>query len=90
MAEAISGSWQMPRTRRRFSAKGAALLAANSLPTAMSSPAQQEFSRRMQMVQAGILKPEQLLCWYFGVDAETAQQEYLADNGDTVDLFGGA
>ena len=45
MAEAISGSWQMPRTRRRFSAKGAALLAANSLPTAMSSPAQQEFSR---------------------------------------------
>ena len=51
---------------------------------------QQEFSRRMQMVQAGILKPEQLLCWYFGVDAETAQQEYLADSGNTIDMFGGA
>lgn len=51
---------------------------------------QQEFSRRMQMVQAEILKPEQLLAWYFGVDVETAQQEYLAEQTETVDLFGGA
>lgn len=51
---------------------------------------QQEFSRRMQMVQAGILKPEQLLAWYFGVDVETAQLEYLAEQTETVDLFGGA
>ena len=51
---------------------------------------QQEFSRRMQMVQGGILKPECLLAWYFGVDVETAQQEYLADSGNTIDMFGGA
>lgn len=51
---------------------------------------QQEFSRRMQMVQADILKPEQLLAWYFGVDVETAQTEYLKEQTDTVDLFGGA
>lgn len=51
---------------------------------------QQEFSRRIQMVQADILKPEQLLAWYFGVDVETAQAEYLKDQANTVDLFGGA
>lgn len=51
---------------------------------------QQEFSRRMQMVQADILKPEQLLAWYFGVDVETAQKEYLAEQTEAVDLFGGA
>ena len=51
---------------------------------------QQEFSRRIQMVQADILKPEQLLAWYFGVDVETAQTEYLKEQTDTVDLFGGA
>ena len=44
----------------------------------------------MQMVQEGILKPECLLAWYFGVDVETAQQEYLADSGNTIDMFGGA
>ena len=51
---------------------------------------QQEFSRRMQMVQADILKPEQLLAWYFGVDVETAQAEYLKEQTNAVDLFGGA
>lgn len=51
---------------------------------------QQEFSRRIQMVQADILKPGQLLAWYFGVDVETAQTEYLKEQTDTVDLFGGA
>ena len=42
------------------------------------------------MVQADILKPEQLLAWYFGVDVETAQKEYLAEQAEPVDLFGGA
>ncbi len=32
-----------------------------------------EFSRRMQMVQQGILKPEQLLSWYFGVSPAAAE-----------------
>jgi A118 family predicted phage portal protein len=50
---------------------------------------QQEFARRLQMVQANILKPEQLLAWYFGVDTDTARTDYLADQTQTVDLFGG-
>lgn len=33
---------------------------------------QQEFSRRIEMVRAGILRPEKLLEWYFDVDADTA------------------
>ena len=49
----------------------------------------QEFSRRYQMVQGGYLKPEKLLGWYFHVDDETAAAEYLADQSQTVDLFGG-
>lgn len=50
---------------------------------------QQEFARRLQMVQAGVLKPEKLLSWYFSVDEDTAEQEYLAERGQTADYFGG-
>lgn len=41
------------------------------------------------MVQAGVLKPEKLLSWYFSVDEDTAEQEYLAERGQTADYFGG-
>lgn len=34
---------------------------------------QQEFSRRMEMVKNGILRPEKLLEWYFDVDEDTAR-----------------
>lgn len=34
---------------------------------------QQEFQRRMTMVQAGVLRPEKLLEWYFDVDEDTAR-----------------
>ncbi len=51
---------------------------------------QQEFARRLQMVQAGVLKPEKLLEWYFSVDEETAEKEYLAEQTQAVDYFGGA
>lgn len=33
---------------------------------------QTEFARRMQMVSAGLLKPEALLAWYFGCDEAAA------------------
>ena len=36
-----------------------------------------EFSRRLQLVTAGKLKPEKLLAWYFGVDEDTARNEYM-------------
>ena len=45
MARAMGGSWHRAFTRRRFSAREAGLVAANSLPMAMSSPDHQEFSR---------------------------------------------
>jgi hypothetical protein len=32
-----------------------------------------EFKRRFQMVSAGLLKPELLVEWYFGVTPETAK-----------------
>ncbi|MBP1544334.1 MAG: phage portal protein [Oscillospiraceae bacterium] len=44
-----------------------------------------EFNRRMQMVQAGLLKPEYMLTWYFGVPEETAR-EMMAPMSQT---FGG-
>ena len=50
---------------------------------------QQEFARRLQLTQGGYLKPEKLLSWYFNVDDETAISEYLADQAQTIDLFGG-
>lgn len=50
---------------------------------------QQEFARRLQLTQGGYLKPEKLLSWYFNVDDETAISEYLADQTQTIDLFGG-
>lgn len=50
---------------------------------------QQEFARRLQLAQAGFLRPEKLLSWYFGVDEETATRDYLAAQTQTVDLFGG-
>ena len=34
---------------------------------------QQEFQRRMSMVEAGVLRPEKLLEWYFDVDEDTAK-----------------
>ena len=51
---------------------------------------QQEFARRLQMVQAGVLKPGKLLEWYFSVDEKTAETEYLAEQTQTIDYFGGA
>lgn len=38
---------------------------------------QQEFSRRLKLVEAGCLRPESLLEWYFHVDQETARRELL-------------
>lgn len=35
---------------------------------------QQEFTRRMEMARAGILRPEKLLEWYFDVDEDTAKK----------------
>ncbi len=52
----------------------------------------QEYSRRFAMAQAGYLKPEKLISWYFGVDEDTALSEYIpkAENNDEfVDLLGG-
>ncbi|MCD8357461.1 MAG: phage portal protein [Clostridia bacterium] len=54
----------------------------------------QEFARQMAMVQAGCLKPEKLLSWYFEVDEDTAIAEYMAtqQNNDEgfENLLGGA
>lgn len=50
---------------------------------------QQEFARRLQMVQAGVLRPGKLLEWYFSVDQKTAESEYLAEQGQEPDYFGG-
>ena len=44
-----------------------------------------EFSRRFQMVQAGLLKPEEFNAWYFGVPIEKAR-EMLPE---MTSLFGG-
>ncbi len=44
-----------------------------------------EFSRRFQMVQAGLLKPEEFNAWYFGVPLEKAR-EMLPE---MTTLFGG-
>lgn len=35
---------------------------------------QQEFTRRMEMAKAGILRPEKLLEWYFDVDEDAAKK----------------
>ena len=51
---------------------------------------QQEFARRLQMVQAGVLRPGKLLAWYFSVDEKTAEEEYLAEQPQGIDYFGGA
>lgn len=44
-----------------------------------------EFNRRLQMVQAGMLKPEAFISWYFGVPVEKAR-EMLPD---MAQAFGG-
>lgn len=44
-----------------------------------------EFARRMQMTQAGILRAEELLMWYFGVPEEKAREMMP----DMTQLFGG-
>lgn len=44
-----------------------------------------EFNRRFQMVQAGLLKPELFVSWYFGVPLEKAE-EMLAE---MTTVFGG-
>ncbi len=44
-----------------------------------------EFNRRFQMVQAGLLKPEEFNAWYFGVPIEKAR-EMLPE---MTDVFGG-
>lgn len=48
----------------------------------------QEYARQLQMVQAGILRPEKLLAWYYHVDDDTAKREYLQDNTSDADPFG--
>ena len=40
-----------------------------------------EFQRRLQMAQAGILRPEKLLSWYFSVDEDAARRDYLGEGG---------
>ena len=40
-----------------------------------------EFDRLFRLTEAGILKPEKLLGWYFGVDEARAAQEYLKQGG---------
>ena len=40
-----------------------------------------EFQRRLQMAQAGILRPEKLLSWYFSVDEDAARRDYLGQGG---------
>ena len=42
-----------------------------------------EFDRLFRLTEAGILKPEKLLGWYFGVDEDRAAQEYLGKGGNT-------
>lgn len=44
-----------------------------------------EFSRRFQMVQAGLLKPEEFNAWYFGVPLDKAREMLPKMTG----LFGG-
>lgn len=44
-----------------------------------------EFNRRMQMVQAGLLKPEIFISWYFGVPVERA----LEMLPEMTSVFGG-
>lgn len=44
-----------------------------------------EFNRRFQMVQAGLLKPEEFNAWYFGVPLDKAR-EMLPE---MTDVFGG-
>ena len=41
-----------------------------------------EFDRLLKMTEAGILKPERLLGWYFHMDAEQARQTYLKEDSD--------
>lgn len=48
-----------------------------------------EFTRRLLLVQQGVLKPELLLKWYFGVSEEQAAG-MIPDQTPTIDLFGGA
>lgn len=47
-----------------------------------------EFQRRLQMVQARVLKPELLLSWYFGCDEAEALQ-MLPEQQDAGGLFDG-
>lgn len=48
-----------------------------------------EFQRRLQLAQAGYLKPEKLLSWYFGCSDEDAVQMIPESTGGYKDLFGG-
>ncbi len=45
-----------------------------------------EFQRRMQMVAAGLLRPEKLLMWYFGCSEADAKLKFMSDA--QPDLFG--
>ncbi len=40
-----------------------------------------EFARRKALADAGLLRAEKLLSWYFGVSEETARNEYLPEGG---------
>ena len=48
----------------------------------------QEYTRQLQMVQAGILRPEKLLAWYFHIDEDVAREEYLQNDYGNADPFG--
>ncbi len=40
-----------------------------------------EFARRKALADAGLLRAEKLLSWYFGISEETARNEYLPEGG---------
>lgn len=49
----------------------------------------EEFQRRSHMTQAGYLRPELMLSWYFGCDEESAKKMMPPASSGYRDLFGG-
>lgn len=43
-----------------------------------------EFARRKMLVDSGLLKPEKLLAWYFGISEEEALTEYLPASPEPI------
>lgn len=48
-----------------------------------------EFSRRKQMADAGYIKPEKLVGWYFGISDDEAQKDYMPEPTQDDEIFGG-